>query len=95
MEFPLLLHGEVPAAHLVVETRAACIHHQSAFRSERRFEGQMDGIGISGNFSDRPHRSMQHDGIASRDAQLAKVIRQFLYGIHSHVPRHPPQRKPG
>src|ERR1700677_603499 len=95
MKLPLLLHGEVPAAHLVVETRAACIHHQSAFRSERRFEGQMDGIGTSGNFSDRSHRSMQHDGIASSDAQVAKVIREFRYRIHTDTPKHPPQRRLG
>src|ERR1700677_4349319 len=75
IELQLLLHGEVPTAHLVVETRAACIHHQGAFCSERGFEGQMDRIGASGNFSDRSYRSMQHDGVASRDAQFAKVIR--------------------
>src|ERR1700677_4551709 len=91
MNLPLLLHCQVPTAHLVVVTRAACIHHQSAFWSERRFEGQVNGVRATGNFSNRSHRSVQHDSIASPDAQVAKVIRQFLYRMHSNAPRHPPQ----
>jgi len=32
---------------------------------------------------------MQHDCIGSSDAQLAKVIGQLLYRVHSKVPRLP------
>jgi hypothetical protein len=42
----------------------------------------MDGIGTASNFSNRAYRSVQHDCIASHDAQLAKVIRQFFYRVH-------------
>jgi hypothetical protein len=40
-------------------------------------------IGTTGNFSNRAHGSMQHDGVGSPDAQLAKVSRQLLYRVHS------------
>ncbi len=43
-------------------------------------------IGTTGNFSNRSYRSMQHYCIGSPDAQLAKVIRQFLYRVHSKLP---------
>ncbi len=55
----------------------------------------MDGIGASGNFSHRPHRSVQHDGIASSDAQVAKIIREFFYRIHTNAPGHPPRGRLG
>jgi hypothetical protein len=38
-------------------------------------------IGTTGNFSNRSHRSMQRYCIGSPGAQLARVIRQFLYGL--------------
>jgi hypothetical protein len=38
----------------------------------------MDGSGTTGNFSNRAHRRVQHNGIAGPDAELAKVVRQFL-----------------
>src|SRR5882762_1611166 len=46
-------------------------------------------IGTTGNFSNRSHRSMRHYSIGSPDAQLAKVIRQFLDRVHSELPRDP------
>src|ERR1700737_1709968 len=49
----------------------------------------MDAIGTTGNFSNRSHRSMQHYCIGSPDAQLAKVISQFLYRVHSKLPKGP------
>jgi hypothetical protein len=49
----------------------------------------MDVIGTTGNFSNRSHRNMQHYCIGSPDAELAKVIRQFLYRVQSKLPRGP------
>src|ERR1700730_10556707 len=49
----------------------------------------MDAIGTTGNFSSRSHRSMQHYCIGSPDAQLAKVICQFLDRVHRKLPRGP------
>jgi hypothetical protein len=34
---------------------------------------------------------VQHNGIAASDAQVAKVIREFRYRIHTDTPKHPPQ----
>jgi hypothetical protein len=42
-------------------------------------------IGATGNFSNRSHRSMQHDCIGSPDAQHPKLIRQFLHRVHNKL----------
>ena len=47
----------------------------------------MDGIGTTGNFSNRAYRSVKHNGIAGPDAEVAKVVREFLGRVQSKLPR--------
>ena len=44
-----------------------------------------DAVAFTGHFSNRSHRSVQHYCIASLDAQLAKLIRQFLCNVSNAV----------
>jgi hypothetical protein len=46
----------------------------SECQRRRGFEGKVYGIGTPGNLSHRSHRSVQHDCIASPDAQLAELV---------------------
>ena len=62
----------------VVDSRRCItgVHHESTFGSQRRFEGKMDGIGSTGNFSNRAHRSVQHNGIAGRRQDRGEKLAQ-------------------
>jgi hypothetical protein len=50
-------------------------------------------IGTTGDFSRRSHRSTQHECIGGLGAELAKVIREFLFEyIGTHLRQQQPRR---
>ena len=57
------------ASDVVVVVRAARIHHHRAAIGERVLDREVNLIRAAGDLADRPHRGVDHDGVARRDTE--------------------------
>ena len=81
----LVRSGIDTAPDIVVAIGAAGIHHQRATLGQRILDREMNLIRTTGDRPDRPHRRMDHHGVARRDTQGRESIGQFPTRIHELI----------
>ena len=77
-----LFRREHSASDVVVVVRTADIHHQRARGAERVAQREMDLIGAAGNFSNAPHRRVEHHDIPRSYVKRTKISSKLLSRPH-------------